>query len=257
MQDPDSSPEPERKTNTGGGWIPFRASKTEPVRGRARRTPDGRRIVSLDTRDDSSLASFTARINEKAYGKFMRQLDECDAEEDIAIEVHSRGGDMLYTLMIANAVAQHRGRTTALVSRVALSGATVIVLACDEVVMAPAAGLGPIDLQMLLPVKCALPALDRYKDKNALCGVLHGILNDYADDYMLKLRDVLAGAYSEDEMEAVLDFFYRKHQHQTPLFPRNIKEALPFLKLTVDPDLTCSAQETPAKSNLSSLLAMM
>jgi hypothetical protein len=214
--------------------------KAEP-----KRTKEGYRIISLDTTDSSFYSTIRGQINDKVYNKFTDLMDECDPEEDIAIDIHSSGGDMFYTIMIANAVSEHRGKTVARISRVAMSGATVIVLACDEIIMAPTACLGPIDLQMWLPVKCALPALEQYKDKNALCGVLHNVFEVYTNDYLLKLQDVLAELYSEEEMDELLEYFYHQHEHQTPLFPRNILEAVPFLKLTTDPELK---YERPTKA---------
>ena len=69
-------------------------------------------------------------------------------------------------MLIANVIANHKGKTVTLIPRYAFSGGTVIALVCDEIHLLPNASLGSIDLQMYFPIKSMIPAMRQYKDAN-------------------------------------------------------------------------------------------
>lgn len=65
----------------------------------------------------------------------------------IAIILHTLGGYAFPSEMIAQALRHYKGRKTAYVPYVAMSGGTAIALSADEIHMGPDAALGPIDAQ--------------------------------------------------------------------------------------------------------------
>jgi len=65
----------------------------------------------------------------------------------IVVILHTLGGYAFPSEMIAQALKNYKGRKSAYVPYVAMSGGTAIALATDEVHMGPDAALGPIDAQ--------------------------------------------------------------------------------------------------------------
>ena len=104
----------------------------------------------------------------------MRQIDVDDAEgvlqairetpdgRPIEIVLHTPGGLVLAATQIAQALADHDGKVTAVVPHYAMSGGTLIALAADEIVLDPHAALGPIDPQLgQWPAASIVAAVDR------------------------------------------------------------------------------------------------
>ncbi|MFN3505767.1 MAG: SDH family Clp fold serine proteinase, partial [Caldimicrobium sp.] len=90
----------------------------------------------------------------------MRYIDINDSEEviraihftdkDVPIDIilHTPGGLVLASLQIALAIKKHPAKVTAFIPHYAMSGGTLIALACDEIVMDEHAVLGPVDPQI-------------------------------------------------------------------------------------------------------------
>jgi ClpP class serine protease len=78
----------------------------------------------------------------------IRAIRDTDPETPIDIVLHTPGGLVIASLQIAAALSQHRGKVTAIVPHLAMSGGTLIALAADQIIMAPHAMLGPIDPQI-------------------------------------------------------------------------------------------------------------
>src|SRR3979411_3196368 len=78
----------------------------------------------------------------------LRAIRETPSERDIEIILHSPGGLVIASQQIAAALADHEGRVTAVVPHYAMSGATLIALAADEIVLDRHAALGPVDPQL-------------------------------------------------------------------------------------------------------------
>src|SRR5213595_2293774 len=62
--------------------------------------------------------------------------------------LHTPGGLVLAAEQIAKALVQRKGKVTVFVPHYAMSGATLIALAADEIVMSSHAVLGPVDPQL-------------------------------------------------------------------------------------------------------------
>jgi ClpP class serine protease len=78
----------------------------------------------------------------------LEAIHETPADREIEIVLHTPGGLVLAATQIADALADHPGKVTAVVPHYAMSGGTLIALAADEIVMDAHAALGPIDPQL-------------------------------------------------------------------------------------------------------------
>ena len=175
------------------------------------------------------------RIDERTYSDFMAEYDSrVLPDDDLTVVLTTEGGDMTYSVLIANVVANHKGKTIALVPRYAFSGGTVIALMCDEIHLLPNASLGPIDLLVYVPIKSVIPTMQKYKDTNWFCGTVHALLDSCQADYVRKLRGLLALKYDERAVCKVLEFFYFEFNHNTPLFQRDMPAFMAQKVKTVD-----------------------
>lgn len=130
----------------------------------------------------------------------LRYIDLNDAEDileairrtpptqPIELLLHTPGGLVLSSLQIARALKAHKGRKTVYVPHYAMSGGTLIALACDEIVLNRHAVLGPIDPQI-----GGLPAA-------SILRVAAKKSPDATDDYTLVLADLSQMAI--DQLEA-------------------------------------------------------
>jgi ATP-dependent protease ClpP protease subunit len=105
---------------------------------------------------------------------------EAAPKANIYLVLHTLGGYSMPSIMIADAIRQHRkggGRVTAFVPRVAMSGGTIAALASDCVYMGNLARLGPIDTMYAGFSGQALRELDerkttdRQEDENILLSI--------------------------------------------------------------------------------------
>jgi ClpP class serine protease len=91
----------------------------------------------------------------------LRAINETPEDRDIEIVLHTPGGLVLAATQIADALADHPSKVTAVVPHYAMSGGTLIALAADEIVMDAHASLGPIDPQLgQSPAASILATLD-------------------------------------------------------------------------------------------------
>ncbi len=78
----------------------------------------------------------------------LRAIKMTDPKVPIDLILHTPGGLVLATELIANALCKHPARVTVFVPHYAMSGGTLIALAADEIVMDENAVLGPVDPQL-------------------------------------------------------------------------------------------------------------
>ncbi len=81
-----------------------------------------------------------SRWNESIM-EFKREMKAVDEEEDLVIEINSYGGDAFLGTQLGNLIAGHSGKTTAIVTGMAASAATLPVFACDVIKMYPSSQL--------------------------------------------------------------------------------------------------------------------
>jgi ClpP class serine protease len=78
----------------------------------------------------------------------LRAIRDTPVDRPIEIILHTPGGLVLAARQIAAALADHKGRVTAVVPHYAMSGGTLIALAADEIMIESHAALGPVDPQL-------------------------------------------------------------------------------------------------------------
>ena len=78
----------------------------------------------------------------------LRAIRLTDDETPIDLVLHTPGGLVLASEQIAYALKRHPAKVTVIVPHYAMSGGTLLALAADEILMDPAAVLGPVDPQL-------------------------------------------------------------------------------------------------------------
>ena len=94
-------------------------------------------------------------------------LTECtdSADEEVDVLIHSPGGDPTATERIVEVLRERFKKVCFLVPHSAYSAATLLALSGDEIVLHPAASLGPIDPQINgIPARSILRGFDRAKE---------------------------------------------------------------------------------------------
>lgn len=87
-------------------------------------------------------------INIEDSEEILRAIRMTDDDMPIDIILHTPGGLVLAAEQIARALQMHPAKVTVFIPHYAMSGGTLIALACDEIVMDPQAVMGPVDPQL-------------------------------------------------------------------------------------------------------------
>ena len=221
-------------------------------------------VIKINTSDKGDILSTVLgkRIDEQVYSSFLSLYNDrppSTQDDDIEVVLTTEGGDMTYSILIANIIANHKGKTIATIPKYAFSGGTVIALMCDEIHLCPNASIGPIDLQVFFPVKSVIPSMKQWAGRSWFCSAMHGILNAYQVDYIEKLRGLLEIKYTDAEtVKQIIDFFYFKFNHNTPLFHRDIPDFLAHKVKAVDVMRTTQAPfDTGVGSGLDLMMNMI
>ncbi len=158
-----------------------------------------------------------------------------DPDVPIDIILHTPGGLVLASLQIALAIKKHPAKTTAFVPYYAMSGGTLIALACDEIVMGEHAVLGPVDPQINgLPAASILrltqrKPVDKIEDQTL-------ILADLAEMALKQMKKhlhiILEGKFNNQKVEEIVNLLsqgYFTHDH--PITYEDVKNlGLPVRK---------------------------
>src|SRR5882672_1654258 len=181
-------------------WVFFVFSALQPVlKQRFLEASRARLIARIEQQRNSRVILLVHRQETMSLLGFpvFRYIDVDDAEEilrvirltdpavPIDIMLHTPGGLVLAALQIARAIHKHEGKVTAFVPHYAMSGGTLIALACDEIVMSEYAVLGPVD-----------PQLGQYPGASILKAVAKKPVAD-VDDQTLILADQAEKAISQ------------------------------------------------------------
>jgi ClpP class serine protease len=133
-------------------WLFFLATALEPMlRQRILLLMRARKIAQLQARRGSRVITLVHRqetmrllgfplvryIDIDDAEEVIRAIEETDSHTPIDIILHTPGGLVIASLQIAAALRRRKGRVTAFVPHLALSGGTLIALAADEIAMAP------------------------------------------------------------------------------------------------------------------------
>ncbi len=153
----------------------------------------------------------------------LRAIHLTDPEVPIDLVLHTPGGLVLASLQIARAIRRHPGKVTAFVPHYAMSGGTLIALACDKIVMSPHAVLGPVDPQLgQQPAASILRAVEQKPVEKVDDQTL--ILADQARKAVGQLHDavaeLLAGRYPEEKVEELATMLSEgRWTHDFPITP--------------------------------------
>src|SRR5256714_7643723 len=181
-------------------WLFFMFSALQPVLkqrfleasrrrliGTLERQRNSRVILLVHRQEQMSLLGFPVHryIDVNDSEEVLRAIHRTDPAVPLDIVLHTPGGLVLAALQIARAIHKHQGKVTAFVPHYAMSGGTLIALACDEIVMSEYAVLGPVD-----------PQLGRYPAASILKAVAKKPVAD-VDDQTLILADQAEKAVSQ------------------------------------------------------------
>ncbi len=122
----------------------------------------------------------------------LRAIRMTPDDRPIDLLLHTPGGLVLASEQIAYALRDHLGKVTVIVPHYAMSGGTLLALAADEILMDPAAVLGPVDPQLgdmpaasIVRVAQRKP-LDRLDDRTL-------IMADVAEKAVRHMKEVVRG----------------------------------------------------------------
>ena len=138
----------------------------------------------------------------------LRAIADTADDQPIEIILHTPGGMVIAARQIASALADHPARVTAVVPHYAMSGGTMISLACDEIVIESHAALGPVDPQLGQYPAASLIEVSKLPGQH--------------DDQTLLMADVGRKAIYQTE-----DFTRRMlERHMTPAQARDVAHLL-------------------------------
>jgi ClpP class serine protease len=138
----------------------------------------------------------------------LRAIADTPDDQPIEIILHTPGGMVIAARQIASALADHPAHVTAVVPHYAMSGGTMISLACDEIVIEDHAALGPVDPQLGQYPAASLVEISKLPGQH--------------DDQTLLMADVGRKAIYQTE-----DFTRRMlERHMTPAQARDVAHLL-------------------------------
>jgi ClpP class serine protease len=151
----------------------------------------------------------------------IRAIHLTDKDVPIDIILHTPGGLVLAALQIALAIKKHPAKVTAFIPHYAMSGGTLIALACDEIVMDEHAVLGPVDPQLgQYPAASILRTVKRKPIEHVDDQTL--IMADVAEMALKQMKQnlklILEGKYSPDKIDKLAEVLSQGHfTHDYPI----------------------------------------
>lgn len=152
----------------------------------------------------------------------MRACELTEPETPLDIVVHTPVGLEFPFLQIARAIRQRKGWTTVFVPHYAMSGATLIALAADEIVMSPHAVLGPVEPQVdRFSAVSILKAVERKSPAEVEDQTL--IMAEMAERVIVQRKDsvayLLSRSVSEKQAANLADLLVGRGQwtHENPI----------------------------------------
>ncbi len=198
----------------------------------------GSRVILLIHRQETmSLLGFPIMkfIDINDSEEVIRAIHLTDKDVPIDIILHTPGGLVLAALQIALAIKKHPAKVTAFIPHYAMSGGTLIALACDEIIMDEHAVLGPVDPQLgQYPAASILRAVKRKSIEHVEDQTL--ILADVAEMALKQMKEnlklILDNKYSPEKIEELADILSQGHfTHDYPITYEEAKKlGLPVSK---------------------------
>src|SRR3990170_958692 len=120
----------------------------------------GTRVITMIHRREPWEEKDESQINIEDTEHVLMRLRQ--TPEDVDLILHTPGGLVLASEMIAMAVKNHQANVAVIVPFYAMSGGTLIALAADEIIMEKDSVLGPVDPQIKdIPAGSLISLLDR------------------------------------------------------------------------------------------------
>ncbi|RKX61412.1 MAG: hypothetical protein DRP29_00440 [Thermodesulfobacteriota bacterium] len=204
-------------------WILFLALAMQPfLRQKFLELARQKAIENLEKKRGSRVILLVHRQETMSFFGFpiMRYIDINDSEEviraihltdkDVPIDIilHTPGGLVLASLQIALAIKKHPAKVTAFIPHYAMSGGTLIALACDEIIMDEHAVLGPVDPQIKEYPAASILRLTKRKpvehiDDRTL--ILADIAEMALKQMKQNLRLILNDKYPPEKVEEIIE----------------------------------------------------
>ncbi len=138
----------------------------------------------------------------------LRALRMTHPDTPVDLVLHTPGGLVLAATQIARAIHKRQGTVRAIIPHFAMSGGTLIAMACDEVIMSPHAVLGPVDPQL---GQYPASSLMRVVQEKPIAEVDDStlILADSAEKAVKQVREIvvelLRDKFPEEKAQAIAD----------------------------------------------------
>jgi len=153
----------------------------------------------------------------------LRAIRKTPDDKPIDLILHTPGGLVLPATQIALALHDHPAETRILIPHYAMSGGTLLALACDEIMMDPHAVLGPVDPQIQREGGTATAAtsiLTVAEKKGVEADDDTLILADISEKAVSQMKD-LVFELTEDE-RIVEELVSGKFTHDYPITPEKV-----------------------------------
>ena len=155
----------------------------------------------------------------------LRAIRKTPDEKPIDLILHTPGGLVLPATQIALALHDHPAETRVLIPHYAMSGGTLLALACDELLMDPHAVLGPVDPQIqrrdgTSTAAASIISVAEKKGNEADDETL--ILADISEKAVTQMRDLVIELTGDEEL--VAELVCGKFTHDYPITPDKVSE---------------------------------
>lgn len=122
----------------------------------------GTRVITLIHRREPWEEKDDSYISIEDTEHVLMRIRQTPEDKDVDLILHTAGGLVLASEMIAMAVKNHPAKVTVIIPFYAMSGGTLIALAADEIIMEKDSVLGPVDPQLKdMPAGALISLLER------------------------------------------------------------------------------------------------
>lgn len=209
-------------------------------------THDTKLYMMTDHPERAFFCSYTRTIDLAMAERFLEFIEGLEGDTAIDIILHSSGGTADASDIIVRTMLAHSGKIRVFIPRLAMSAASVIALAADEIHMCRLARLGQIDPQ--LGYGFSVPRIQRIPIKKMgqtwvrdMCILAQCYTEKFHADSNQKFQEISRyHAWAGNRAERINDLFCSgKHSHNRALFYRDVVGVLPHLSLLEKDSLWC------------------
>lgn len=198
----------------------------------------GTRIITLIHRREPWEEKDENYISIEDTEHVLMRIRQTPQDKDVDLILHTPGGLVLASEMIAMAVKNHPAKVTVIVPFYAMSGGTLIALAADEIIMEKDSVLGPVDPQLgSMPAGALISLLEKKHLENISDDNI--MLSEEAKKGMERVQKLvkwlLEDKMEKEKAEKLAEFLTGGYTtHDTPIvfevvkmFGLNVKQGIP------------------------------